>query len=143
MKTIKLLTPIAIALAVLTASPDAEQQVAKELEPSLTSFKAVSTSMPDFRGVTFYQAFPDSRGSLVQGIGHSNAVRGWFYQMNQMVSQFAKSDNKLALDVAVYADTVREEGEKVLGATGYLNKALNSLNRATSGKVMDLLALYN
>lgn len=141
MKTITLCT--VTVFAILSSSPGAERQVAQELRPSLAIFETVHTPMPDFHGVPFYEAYPDSQGRVVAGIGHSSFVRGWFRQMEPVAPKFAALDERLRLDVDVYGDTVREEGEKVLASTAGLKKALTDLDRATAGKVQDLLALYN
>ncbi|HEX6975609.1 MAG TPA: hypothetical protein VF147_14490 [Vicinamibacterales bacterium] len=136
MKTI--IVPAVALLTVLTASPRADQQVARELQPSLDILKTVSTPMPDFHGVKYYQAMPDSGGDLSNGIGHSDWVRGWFRQMDPMTAQFTKHDQKLEADVDVYGDTVREEGDKVLAATANLKQALQPVAQ----QVHPLLVTY-
>jgi hypothetical protein len=81
----KTLTFAAIAFVVsATYSPSANRQGMKELEPSLRMFHTVSTPMPDFRRAAFYQAFPDSRGTLITGMGNSGWIKGWFLQMVPM-----------------------------------------------------------
>lgn len=135
---------VALAIVVgLTLEGRAEGPIAKDLEPSLTFLRTVTTPMPSFRNVTFYEAFPDSQGSLVRGTGHSSWVRGWFMQMDQVVPKYVKSDERLRLDLNVYADTVREEGEQVLQATANLKQSLMALDKVTSSKLQDLLAEYN
>lgn len=139
----KTTTLTAIALVASTTYSSTLGPVAKELEPSLRILGTVSTPMPDFRRVTFYQAFPDSQGNLVTGMGNSAWIKGWFSQMRPLTATFATIDGRLRQDVDVYADTVREEGVKVLNATANLTRSLTDLDRATSGKVQDLLAQYN
>lgn len=140
----KTFTPTTLALLItVTASPHAEQRLAKELEPSLAILETVSTPMPDFRGVPFYTAFPDSQGRLVDGMGHSAPVRGWFRQMEPIIPRFVALDEELGTEIEFYADTVREEGAKVLGATANLRKALSDLDRDTSGRVQELLDVFN
>jgi hypothetical protein len=140
----KTVTLTAIALAVsATYLPPTEAQAPKELEPSLRIFTLVSTPMPDFHKAAFYEVFPDSGGNLIKGIGNSGWVREWRLKMEPVGPRFVAIDRQLRLDVDVYADTVREEGAKVLNATANLGKLLTELDRGTSGKVQDLLAVYN
>jgi hypothetical protein len=142
MKTVPL-TSIAFVVVSTLYSPSANGQGAKEFEPSLRILHTVSTPMPDFRRVTFYQAVPDAQGMLIKGTGNSGWIRGWFLQMEPVGPRFLAIDRRLRQDVDVYADTVRQEGEKVLNATANLKKSLTDLDRATTGKVQDLLAQYN
>ena len=127
----------------LTCGGHAQGPIPKDLEPSLKFLQTVTTPMPSFRGVTFYEAFPDSQGRLVKGMGHSSWVRGWFYQMDPLVPKYVRSDERLRLDVNVYADTVREEGEGVLKAAANLKQSLTAFNKVTGGKLQDLLSQYN
>lgn len=116
---------------------------ADPLEPSLKFLETVSRPMPDFRKVTFYKAVPDSGGTLKEGIGGSRFVRPWFTQMEQTVGKFTKLDDKLGTDVEVYADTVKEEGQKVLASrNANFRDALAQLNKATDGRVFQLLDEY-
>jgi hypothetical protein len=127
----------------LTCEGHAQTPIPTELDPSLKFLQTVTTPMPSFRGVKFYEAFPDSRGNLVRGMGHSSWVRGWFFQMEPMVPKYVSSDERLRLDVNVYADTVREEGEQVLRAAANLKQSLTALDRVTGSKLQDLLSQYN
>jgi hypothetical protein len=140
----KIVCLMAMSLAVgVSHAPRAERQVPKELEPSLRFLQGVSSPMPDFRKAVFYLAVPDSQGNLVAGIGHSDFVKGWFRQMEPMVPKFRQSEDRLKLDIDVYEDTVREEGDKVLTAAANLKAALTQLDKVTAGKLQDLLAEYN
>jgi hypothetical protein len=140
MKTVALTV---IALVASTTYAITQGRTTRDLEPSLRIFDTVPTPMPKLRDVTFYQALPNSQGALVMGMGNSAWVKGWFSQMRQLTPKFVTLDERLRQDLGVYADTVREEGEKVLNATANLRKSLSDLDRATHGKVQDLLAEYN
>ena len=141
MKMIRWLTLAMVMSVTLVGRADAP--IPKDLQPSLTFLQTVTTPMPSFRGVVYYEAFPDSQGDLVRGMGHSSWVRGWFHQMNQVVPRFVQSDERLRVDLNVYADTVREEGEQVLATATNLKQALTAFDRATGSKLQDLLAEYN
>jgi hypothetical protein len=141
MKTTQVLT-LAL-LAGLTATTGAARQTAADLEPSLKFLNPVSAAMPSPRGVVFYEAMPDASGRVIAGIGHSQFVRGWFRQMDPILPRFAKMDERLRLDVGVYGDTVREEGQEVLAAAANLKKGLIELDAATNGRVLDFLGDYN
>src|SRR5437867_1792969 len=113
---------------------------ADPFEGSLKFLDTVSRPMPDFRSVEYYEAVPDADGTLKEGIGGSQFVHGWFPQMEQTVGKFSKLDGKLETDVGVYADTVKEEGQKVLDARKVNSSAaLLRLNTATGGAVFRLL----
>jgi hypothetical protein len=113
------------------------------LANSLTFLDPVSKPMPDFRRVPFYKGLPVSDGSIVAGLGHSGRVEEWFRQMERTIPTFLKLDDKLATDVGVYADTVKEEGRKVIDAkrTAF-GPSLERLDDSTDSKVSSLLREY-
>ena len=133
-----------VAIAVIAGAPiapAASQPAPADLQPSLAFARTVSKPMPDFRGVPFYVAMPDSQGRVVATIGHSDVVKGWFSQMEPVASRFRAIDDRLGTDVGVYGDTVREEGGKVLAAAGTNLKA--SLQRMDRERVLAILTSYN
>jgi hypothetical protein len=139
----KTVTSVVITLvAAMTLSPHAEQPIPPELQPSLAFLATVSKPMPDFHGVPFYDSYPDASGIIKQGIGHSDAVKGWFRQMDPVTAKFVKADSALRTHVDVYSDVVREEGTKVLAAATTMKRDLAAIDPSNE-KVPALLALYN
>jgi hypothetical protein len=120
----------------------AQAEISAELQPTLQYFSVVSRPMPVMPG--YYDAVPDSQGRLVQGIGHSSWVRGWYHQSRQVAPKLLAIDERLRLDLNVFADTVREQGELVLKSTrGSFKQSLKDLDVGTGQRLQVLLAQYN